>query len=158
MGGVVVVSFLAFLTWSRYLSPDARATRAQQEAVREIMRNQDNYEAAMRADTYGGKTPEETLKMFADAVASGNNDLAVKFLEFDYSGKPKKELEDGFKKAIQDGKKELMLEVINKAEFDPQASDENYAWFDVVGKDGMAEYSICLSLNRYAYIWKVKSM
>ncbi|MCL5016231.1 MAG: hypothetical protein M1312_01290, partial [Patescibacteria group bacterium] len=60
--------------------------------------------------------------------------------------------------AIQDGKKSLILEIIDKAEFDPEPSNKNFAWFPVVGKDGMAEHTIILSLNRYANIWKIESM
>ncbi|MDE2144436.1 MAG: hypothetical protein KGJ01_00455 [Patescibacteria group bacterium] len=156
--GVVFISSSAFFAWSGYLSPAAKENRAQQKAVEEIKMYQRNYETAMSTDTYGGKTPEETLKMFAQAIQSDDIDSAVKYLEFEYDGKPKKELEDGLRKAIQDGKKSLILEIIDKAEFDPEPSNKNFAWFPVVGKDGMAEHTIILSLNRYANIWKIESM
>lgn len=38
----------------------------------------DDYKAAM-ADTYGGKTPQETLQMYIDAVEKGDYELASKY-------------------------------------------------------------------------------
>ena len=39
---------------------------------------QDDYQKAM-ADTYGGKTPQETLQMYIDAVEKGDYELASKY-------------------------------------------------------------------------------
>jgi len=39
---------------------------------------EDDYKAAM-ADTYGGKTPQETLQMYIDAVEKGDYELASKY-------------------------------------------------------------------------------
>ena len=51
-------------------------------------------EARKMADTFGGKTPQETLQMFIDAVEAGDYDLASKyFVETQYS-QQKKTLEN----------------------------------------------------------------
>ena len=39
------------------------------------------YEEAMSNDTYGGKTPEETLQLFTEALQKGDVDLASKYFE-----------------------------------------------------------------------------
>ena len=47
-----------------------------EEAMEKIQ--QEDYEQAM-ADTYGDKTPQETLKMYIDAVEKGDYELASKY-------------------------------------------------------------------------------
>ena len=46
----------------------------------------DNLDRAM-ADTYGGKTPQETLRMYIDAVQKGDYELASKYFIEDYRDK-----------------------------------------------------------------------
>jgi hypothetical protein len=158
LAGVVFVLSAGIFSWVNYLSPEAKNIRAQRKDVETILKMQRNYEEAMRADTYGGKTPQETLSMFADAIKSGNVDLAVRYLKFDDTGKSDRELETGLRKAVQEGKTNLILQIIREAELDPQSSDNNTAWFVVVGKDGLVEHSVVLSLNRYTNLWKLENM
>ncbi len=49
-------------------------------------------EAAAKADTYGGSTPEETLALFIDALKKGDIDLASKYFVVDEQENGKKEL------------------------------------------------------------------
>ena len=158
LSGVVFVLSAGIFSWANYLSLEAKNIRAQRKDIETILKIQRNYEEAMRADTYGGKTPEETLSMFADAVKSGNVDLAVRYLKFDDTGKPDSDTEAGLRQAVQEGKVDLILKIISEAKFSPKQSNENAAWFSVIGRDGMAEYTIILSHNRYANIWKIESM
>ncbi len=39
----------------------------------------ERYEKLMRQDTYGGKTPEETLKLFVEALKKEDIELAAKY-------------------------------------------------------------------------------
>ncbi|MEW6171359.1 MAG: hypothetical protein AB1472_07385 [Candidatus Omnitrophota bacterium] len=52
----------------------------------------DSYKAAM-ADTYGGKTPQETLQMYIDAVEKGDYELASKYFIGDYQERELKSLQ-----------------------------------------------------------------
>lgn len=158
LAGVVFVLSAGIFSWVNYLSPEAKNIRAQRKDVETILKMQRNYEEAMRADTYGGKTPQETLSMFADAIKSGNVDLAVRYLKFDDTGKPDNDTEADLRQAIQEGKVDLILKIISEAKFSLKQSNENAAWFSVIGRDGMVEYTIILSHNRYANIWKIESM
>ena len=45
-------------------------------------------------DTYGGSTPEETLKLFIDALKKGDIDLASKYFEIQDQGKWKEYLSE----------------------------------------------------------------
>jgi len=44
-------------------------------------------EKPYREDTYGGDTPEETLKMFLDALKKGDIDLAAKYIDVEHREK-----------------------------------------------------------------------
>ena len=53
---------------------------------------EDSYRQAL-ADTYGGKTPQETLRMYIDAVEKGDYLLASKYFVGDYQEKELKSLQ-----------------------------------------------------------------
>ncbi len=56
-----------------------RGTRAVQELAEALKRaEEEDYQRAM-ADTYGGKTPQETLRMYIDAVEKGDYELASRY-------------------------------------------------------------------------------
>src|SRR3989344_4072391 len=54
--------------------------QAQKEAYDSFV---NNYETVMRTDVYGGKTPEETLSLFIEALKTDDIELATKYFMFD---------------------------------------------------------------------------
>lgn len=50
-----------------------------ERSEREIERYTELMEKAYREDTYGGDTPEETLKLFTDALRVGDTELAARY-------------------------------------------------------------------------------
>ena len=50
-----------------------------EELARELERIESERTAALAADTIGGETPQETLRMFIDAVEAGDYELASKY-------------------------------------------------------------------------------
>src|SRR3989338_9713139 len=85
--GVFLVIMLAdgggFFVWERYLSPQAKLNLEAQANYQKYLDWEDNYEKAMREDTYGGKTPQETLDMFVAALRAGDVELASKYFMLD---------------------------------------------------------------------------
>ena len=68
---VVVNLIQAFSQW--------QGEKRVEKLAEELKRlEQESYQAAM-ADTYGGKTPQETLKMYIEAVEKGDYELASKY-------------------------------------------------------------------------------
>src|SRR3989344_6594702 len=66
---VVIIAALAAIYYANYyFSPEQKALRYYAELERQY-----------REDTYGGKTPEETLQLFIDALKSGDIELASKY-------------------------------------------------------------------------------
>ncbi len=70
---VLLILFFAPRAASWYGAWKDARFEAQVEGVRKEI-----YDAAM-ADTYGGKTPQETLQMYIEAVEAGDYELASKY-------------------------------------------------------------------------------
>jgi hypothetical protein len=69
---------------------DWKARRGIEQLAEAIKRwEKENYERQL-ADTYGGKTPQETLRMYIEAVEKGDYELASKYFVIE---RQKKELE-----------------------------------------------------------------
>ena len=67
----------AFIGWGIYKQWQMRrGVEKFAEALKQL--EQEDYRIAM-ADTYGGKTPQETLQMYIGAVEKGDYELASKY-------------------------------------------------------------------------------
>ena len=85
IGGFVILtlSIGARFTWENYFSPQAKQNKIFEQNLQKYTSGMEAFEAAMRADTWGGKTPEETLAMFVDALKKGDIALASKYFMLD---------------------------------------------------------------------------
>ena len=73
LGIIVIITALAgFYGWERWGDQYMAKWRAES-----------NYKMVMKADTFGGKTPEETLNLFISALKSGDAELASKYFMLD---------------------------------------------------------------------------
>jgi hypothetical protein len=59
-----------------------------------LQRSVDQYAKEIKADKYGGKTPEETYAMFVEALKKEDIDLAVKYFVKEEQSEYKKMFED----------------------------------------------------------------
>ncbi|MEK9195306.1 MAG: hypothetical protein AAB975_02935, partial [Patescibacteria group bacterium] len=73
--GIALVGFGALYAL-RFFSPEYRQ---EQEAMRRL----EAIERQYQNDTYGGDTPEETLRLFIDALKKEDIDLAAKYFVID---------------------------------------------------------------------------
>jgi len=75
--GILVLYVAGLWGWRKYeWNQSIKRGEIAEENLKKLMR--EDYEQAM-ADTYGGKTPQETLKMYIDAVEKGDYELASKY-------------------------------------------------------------------------------
>jgi|SRR3990172_10217389 len=79
--GIVVAVFVLYIAgfwlWQKYdLWQGQKGVQKLAEELKRI--EEEDYQRAM-ADTYGGKTPQETLQMYIDAVEKGDYELASKY-------------------------------------------------------------------------------
>jgi len=75
--GVFVLANVGLWLWQKYdLWQGQKRVQQMAEALKKF--EAEDYARAM-ADTYGGKTPQETLQMYIDAVEKGDYELASKY-------------------------------------------------------------------------------
>lgn len=88
IAGVFILSNIALWGWQKYdLWQGQKAVQKLAEGLKKI--EQENYQRAM-ADIYGGKTPQETLWMYIDAVKNEDFELASKYFRDPYRDEQKR--------------------------------------------------------------------
>lgn len=106
--GIFVAYAIASWAWQAYVRH--RGEQAVNEFAHTIeSAERDAYKLAM-ADTYGGKTPQETLRMYIDAVQKRDYELASKYFIGDKQAGELKSLSGAPRKNIED-----ILELLNEA-------------------------------------------
>ena len=125
-----------------------------------------NYTKAMTEDVYGGKTPQETLDMFIDALKKEDIELASKYFMLDTNEQPynrenymnRKKWEDGLKKTKEAGKLQEISVLLTKLKPDKESSSIDTAWFSILNSEGIADYGAILKFNEYSKVWKIESL
>lgn len=154
----MIITFVggSIFIYEKYFSEEAKQKQNYEKYLKFIA----NYEKAMTEDTYGGKTPEETLKLFIDALKKEDLDLASKYFILKENGLPDPKWKEGLINAKKEGRLSYIIDVISRAKKDDKASSlENNVWF-VVYKNNSKELEadIQLEFNPYAKIWKIESL
>lgn len=119
----------------------------------------ENYEKQMRADTYGGATPEETLKLFVAALKKEDVELASKYFMLDDNGSREKwvqrltELKE--KKLLQ----QMATDIETKAKPDlkNKISETDFK-FVLYQDNGLVGAGIDMELNKQSGVWKIESL
>lgn len=156
--GLIILAVIGVIIWNAYFSKQAKYDRQMQKQYEAYQVWEKKYNEALKNDTYGGKTPEETLAMFVDALKKEDLELASKYfvLRTDGSVDPK------WKEALEKTKEAELLSIavntIPKMVYDKNSSDNNTAWFSFANKEGIAEYSVSLTFNKTSGIWKISSL
>jgi hypothetical protein len=115
------------------------------------------YVEAMTADTYGGKTPQETLDMFVEALKAGDIELAGKYFLSDENLS-----RDHWLDMLNDIKNRDLLDEMAKDLEElarpVEGDDSNDFAFEILGSDGTVVVLIDLQLNKYSNVWKIESL
>jgi len=128
------------------------------EAMQKFEQAMKEYNKTLEEDTYGGKTPQETLVMFISALEKGDIDLAAKYFALD-ENLSRKQWEDGLKKAKEEGRIEEIVSLLKKAQkSSSQPGYETAYEFMILGEDKMAIGTILMRLNQHSGVWKIESM
>lgn len=156
----LAVVFAGYVLWLAFLGPEAARYRETQKNL-QIARNfQSAYETAMTNDTYGGKTPQETLDLFIAALKQGDVDLASKYFVLKPDGTVDENVILGLKN-IQQGKDGFgaLIEALLNAKPDLEARiSEDYFVFVSVNEKNEIITEVDMRLNKYSGIWKIESM
>jgi len=156
--GIMIIAFGGFFIWEKYFSPQAKINRETQKNYEKYLEWQKNYEKAMREDTYGGKTPEETLQMFIEALKKEDIELASKYFMLDKNGNPDPKWINGLKKAKDAGKLQEIANLLSKAKPDLEARSSNEDFKFSVYENGNLKAYINLEFNPQSGVWKIESL
>ncbi len=114
---------------------------------------------AMKFDTYGGQTPQETLDLFIDALKKGDVKLASKYFVLREDGSRDPEILDILKIKKSNGS---LPEIINIAQNlkpveDYKESENAYSHIFITPDDqGMAQSWMIIVKNKYSQLWKIE--
>src|SRR3989344_5111428 len=149
--------------WTNYLSPEALEAKKAAGDVEKFFAAQKAFEDAMKADTFGGKTPRETMDMFIDALKKGDVELAAKYFELETNDMDpnyltRKKWEDGLKRAKEENKLGETIALLEKAEPAGSAGEGLFGFEIKKIDDGSVEADINMHLNKYSNVWKIESL
>lgn len=131
----------------------------QAVAAAKIQKWIEDYEVEMKADTAGGKTPEETLRMFIDALRKGDAELVSQYTLLDINDPDlRSKWKADIEKKKSEGRLDGIADILSRAIYNASSSGGDTAWFDVLNENGMADYSALLKLNTYSGVWKVEQI
>lgn len=154
---MMLTSLVALSSWLWYEEYRAeKSSEAQYEQYREA---ENRYVEAMTNDTYGGKTPQETLDLFVDALRKEDIELASKYFILDDETLDRKEWEDALVKAKEEGRLQEIVSVLEGAVPDEESLlDERDYKFASYRNDGELDAYINMRLNTLSGVWKIESI
>lgn len=157
--GIIIIAAGIYYGWEYYLSPSARGridASTMQKNYEQFAQQKAQYEEAMKNDTYGGKTPEETLSLFISALEKGDVDLASRYFLIGEKIS-QSEWRDGIQKMKDAAQLEFIINDIKSSELLERSEMLNYAIFRTTNKES-GPHDISLKLNTYSNIWKIESL
>ena len=113
------------------------------------------WQAAMRADTVGGQTAEETLQMFLAALRAGDVELASRFFLLDEEGNRERWTKE-LNEAKKLGRTEKIVAFLSTAvpAVEEITSEGDFKFkFNDEGNTGFLD----MELNTYSGVWKIES-
>lgn len=113
------------------------------------------YKQAMREDIYGGKTPEETLRLFVSALRAGDVQLAGSYFLLDTRLSREKWIMQ-----LQEIKNNnLLARMADDIEKDAKPTMSSYqgdAGYELLNKDGTVGVVIDMEFNPFSGVWKLQ--
>ncbi len=133
---VLILSVISWQYWQYVHSPYYQ----QMKAVKTLEN------MAKESDKWGGKTPEETVVLFRDAVKKGDFELASKY------GKP--EIKSELEKMKADGKIDLLIKDLEVAELKENTGFSGNSMHLII-KENSKEYWILSLFKSEGGTWKI---
>ena len=160
---IIILAAGGFFVWDKYFSPAAKINRETQKNYQKYLDWQKNYEKAMREDTYGGKTPEETLKMFIEALKKEDIELASKYFMIETDTQdPNYLTRNKIVKALQEEKQkdklQYIADILSRAIPDPAGPLYEGDYGFVVYEKEKVIAEINMEFNKESSVWKIQSL
>ncbi len=158
VAGILILIAGGYLVYSRYFSSEARYYRQTQKQYEAYQQFANKYQTAMGNDTYGGKTPEETLRLFTEALKKDDLELAGKYFVLREDGQTDPVWQEALQKTKDAGMLAKTIEIIPQMTYDASSSLPETAWYIFKNHKGDVQYSVSLKLNPISKIWKIESL
>lgn len=120
--------------------------------TRQSLQAYENYQNIFRNDTYGGKTPEETLQLFVAALKANDIDTAVLYFMPDDTGSREK-WRGILEKDKVAGSFEEIIDVLSETKLESSFSDKRVTY-----KIPNAFGSLLLNFVFNGQVWKIESL
>jgi hypothetical protein len=156
---VILIFGVYALIWvyENYFSQKAQETKQQQKNYEKYLTWKSSYEKAMSEDTYGGKTPEETLNLFIEALKKEDLELASKYFVLNSNGQRDPKWLDLLNKIKKENNLQRMAEDLKKYNLAKKTFDPYYI-FIYYNNDGSVGLQLTMVFNKYSGIWKIESL
>lgn len=159
--GVIILVIGGFYVWKNYLSSDAKRVRQIEKQSQALLQWEKDIKEIQKNDIFGGKTPEETLKMFIDALKKEDIELASKYFALNTNENSeyyltKKEWENGLRKIKEEGNIDGIISKLEKVKL--TFKDESGALFKAYNNNGEINVLVDIKLNKYSQVWKIESI
>ncbi|MGB9609071.1 MAG: hypothetical protein ACPL3E_01705 [Minisyncoccia bacterium] len=154
---IISVAFGSVIVYEKYFNPEAQKDKEQQKNYQKYLEWQAGYKKAMTEDTYGGKTPEETLKLFIDALKKEDLELASKYFVLNSRGERDPKWLDLLTKIKQENNLQKMANDLQKYNLAKKTFDPYYV-FIYYNDDGSVGLQITMVFNKDSGVWKIESL
>jgi len=157
----LVILFVAGTFLFIYLNPEAIEKRKAEKNTEDFIKIYEGWEKQLSEDKYGGKTPQETLDMFIEALRSGDLELASKFFSPEIDEDNPEELTwQGHLEYLKSIKEKGYLErMVNDLEnYDNEENyTENTHLFIYRNEEGSTGIQIAVHFNKDSGVWKIEN-
>lgn len=153
---IIALGIIVDAVWVQYFSPAAQEAKKTQEQYAAYEQQQKSYEEAMKQDTYGGKTPEETLALFIQALEKEDVDLASKYFLID-SQLSRQKWVDFLTKIKNEGNMQRFAKDLKSAKKGNSLTKDD-AGFVLLNTDGTVGIQIDMKLNNQTNLWKIENI
>ncbi|MDP3729143.1 MAG: hypothetical protein Q8R26_00080 [bacterium] len=153
---MIIVVGSAYFVWDRFFSEVgfARRQAAQLESAEKA------YVKAMTADTYGGKSPQETLDMFITALEKGDIELASKYFLLDINENYSREVWIDYLENIKSKNllSQMASDIKNTSQPDLKniVGDNDYK-FILYTDEGKVGARVNMQFNDISKVWKIEN-
>ncbi len=155
---IILLVLAGYWLWNNRFSPEAKQAREMNANYDRYFEYEKSLEEAMKNDTYGGKTPEETLQLFIEALRKNDVDLAFQYFILKENGERDPKWREGLIKTRDAGKLQEAIDLLSRAKPDPSERSYEKDFKLVVREGGEVKAYVDLELNEYSGVWKIESL
>lgn len=108
---------------------------------------------AYAEDDFGSSTPQGTFDGFVDALEKRKIERAARY----FVPEKRREMEEDFKVGSTNEGVSRLLEILNREKV-KNSYDDHSVEYSILDSDGVEEFGVLLTKNKYTGVWKIESL